>query len=67
MVAECLIKVSKTQLEFALNQFDLNNNFGSGTIANLSLKKNVEWPKHWMPEGTHYKLLKDAWEAWLLA
>ena len=57
----------KTQLKFALNQFDLNNNFGSGTIANLSLEENVEWPKHWMPEGTHYTFLKDAWEAWLLA
>ena len=67
VVAECLIKGFKTQLKFALNQFDLNNNFGSGTIANLSLEENVEWPKHWMPEGTHYTLLKDAWEAWLLA
>ena len=59
VVAECLIKGSKTQLEFAHNQFDLNNNFGSGTIANLSLEKNVEWPKHWMHEGTPYKLLKE--------
>ena len=67
VVAECLIKGFKTQLKFALNQFDLNNNFGSGTVANLSLEENVEWPKHWMPEGTHYTLLKDAWEAWLLA
>ena len=66
VVAECLIKGFKTQLKFALNQFDLNNNFGSGTVANLSLEENVEWPKHWMPEGTHYTLLKDAWEAWLL-
>ena len=57
VVAECLIKGSKTQLKFALNQFDLNNNFGSGTIANLSLEENVEWPKHWMHEGTHYTLL----------
>ena len=67
IVAECLIKGFKTQLKFALNQFDLNNNFGSGTIANLSLEENVEWPRHWMPEGTHYTLLKNAWEAWLLA
>ena len=67
VVAECLIKGFKTQLKFALNQFDLNNNFGSGTIANLSLEENVELPKHWMPEGTHYTFLKDAWEAWLLA
>ena len=67
VVAECLIKGSKTQLTFALNQFDLNNNFGSGTIANLSLEENVEWPEHWMSEGTHYTLLKDALEAWLLA
>ena len=66
VVAECLIKGSKTQLKFALNQFDLNNNFGSGTIANLSLEENVEWPNHWMHEGTHYTLLLDAWEAWLL-
>ena len=63
VVAECVIKGSKTQLKFALNQFELNNNFGSGTIANFSLEENVEWPKHWMPEGTHYTLLKDAWEA----
>ena len=63
VVAECVIKGSKMQLKFALNQFDLNNNFGSGTIANFSLEENVEWPKHWMPEGTHYTLLKDAWEA----
>ena len=39
VVAECLINGSKMQLEFALNQFDLNNDFGSGTIANLSLEK----------------------------
>jgi len=58
VVAECLIKGSKTQLEFALNQFDLNNNFGSGTIANLSLEENVEWPEHWMHEGTPYKFFE---------
>jgi len=63
--AECLIKGSKTQLEFALNQFDLNNNLGSGTIANLSLEENVEWPEHWMHEGTPYKFLKEEWESWL--
>ena len=46
-------------MEFALIQFDLNNNFGSGTIANLSLEENVEWPNHWVHEGTPYKLLKE--------
>ena len=60
MVAECLIKGSKTQPEYALNPDELVNNFVAGTIANLSLAVNLEPPSHWMREGTPYTLLNDA-------
>lgn len=67
VVAKCLIKGSSMQLKYALNPYELVNNFVSGTIANLSLEVNLEQPSHWMHEGTPYTVLKDAWEAWLLA
>ena len=67
VVTECLIKGSSTQLKDALNPDELVNNFVLGTIANVSLAVNLEPPSHWMHEGTPYTVLKDAWEAWLLA
>ena len=65
-VAKCLIKGSSTQLKYALDPYELVNNFVSGSIANLSLEVNLEPPSHWMHEGTPYTVAKDAWEEWLL-
>ena len=66
-VAKCSIKGSSTQLKDVLNPDELVNNFVLGTIANVSLAVNLEQPSHQMHEGTPYTVLKDAWEAWLLA
>ena len=67
VVGKCLINGSSTQLKYALNPDELVNNFVLGTIANVSLAVNLEQPSHWMHEGTPYTVLKDEWEAWLLA
>jgi hypothetical protein len=64
-VAKCFIKGNKTQLTFAVDQFDLENKFGSGSVADISLEENVELPNHWMHEGTPYETLREAWRLWL--
>ena len=59
LVAACLLNGNKTQLTFALNQYDLEINCGSGSVVNRSLEKDLELPSHWMHEGTPYEPLKE--------
>ena len=65
-VAQCLITGTKTTLQFADDQFDLQNNFGSDSVAKLSLGSHLELPDHWMHEATPHQTLKEAWFSWKL-